>query len=344
MPGILTLSDFLELATQAKRVNIFKELHADRLTPVSIMEALTDEMQDGAILESGIQNKDNGRFSFIALDKFASLQTRNHSTTYTIGMHTTHTSDAPFVALRSLLTEMHYAHKQNPESQMSNVIGFISYDSVRLFETIPDRHTDAAAPPEILFNIYRTILIFDHQQQKLIINMITEVSENPEKNYYSTLANIDTLIVKITAPHTKELRQTRACEPPLFESDINDNAFIKLVEKAKKYIVDGDIFQVVLSRPFKQTYKTHPFDVYRTLRRSSPSSYMFYLSLPDRVILGASPEKMVRLKEGEISINPIAGTRPRTPLTDDAKNAADLLSNEKELAEHMMLVDLARND
>ncbi len=394
----LELHEFMELAKTAKRVAVYREIPADRLTPIGIVENLAEEMADGAVLESGltgvppegnspyamgvrkgenrdsppsfraigsadaqdtdrkplplysagmagIRHQDAGRFSFIMYDSLAQLSVKDNIVSQRIGSKTTHPAMPPLPALRQLLAELAHASKHPSVDFMNAAVGFIAYDAIRLFESIPDRHQHGNSLPEMLFNFYRNTLMFDHLQQKLVISVVVETESNPEQTYHSTQEKISAIVTKITASQTHTptpVKNTRAAMPVV--TDVSDEQFIELVEQAKKYIIAGDAFQIVLSRCFKQPYCVKPFDIYRALRRISPAPYMFYFPFEQSVIVGASPEKLISVRQRNVTINPIAGTRPRTQNSNDQQISDELLNDKKERAEHMMLVDLARND
>lgn len=341
----LLLDEFLKLAKTAKRAAIYREIAADRLTPIGIVENLTHEMHDGAILESGMRQQDTGRYSFIAFDSIAQLSVKNNIVTQRIGSAiTTHTTH-PFTMLRQLLSTLSCAGKEHSVEFINGAIGFVTYDAIRLFESIPDRHTSDSLLPDMLFNFYQTTLMFDHEQQKLLISIAVEIGDDPQQTYQETQEKITTLIAKITAPSpTTSSSATKLIQDSGVHVDINDEVFMQMVERAKQYIVDGDAFQIVLSRTFSKKFTVSPFDIYRALRRVCPAPYMFYFPIENSVLIGASPEKLISVHNREVEINPIAGTRQRTEKSDDKHIAEDLLNDNKELAEHMMLVDLARND
>lgn len=342
----LSLDEFLKLATTAERVNVYRKIPADRLTPVGIVESLTHEMQDGAILESGLRHEETGRHSFIAFESMAQLIYKNQKVTQRIGSKITTPAAHPFAALRLLISQLSCAGGALKQDFSHGAVGFITYDAVRLFESIPDRHATDYPLPDMLFNFYKTTLMFDHLQQNLLISMIVEVGDNPQATYREAQEKISALIEKITTGSSQKLRAAAIANQANFsaEVDINDEQFAQLVIKAKEYITAGDAFQIVLSRKFIQRFTVAPFDIYRTLRRVSPAPYMFYLPFENSVIIGASPEKLISVRDQEVAINPIAGTRKRSEKNADEQIADELLNDKKELAEHMMLVDLARND
>lgn len=342
----LTKQEFLDLAKSAKRVAAYQEIWADRFTPISIFEALSTKTNQAAILESGMQIPGVGHYSFIAIDPLARLLSNGDQVEQTIGNETTTFIGNPFDALRQLLVTLSCTTKAEMLHFIGNAVGYISYDAVRWFEKIPDRHAHDKDTPEILFNFYRTTLIFDHQEEKLLISMLVDISDQPEKDYEKVQKDIALLITKMNDAVTNQAHTSVESKNTIsnIEVDMSDDEFIQLVNRTKKFIEKGDAFQVVISRNFKQPYTVDPFNIYRSLRRISPAPYMFYFPFSGGVIVGASPERMITVNAGKISLNPIAGTRKHTEQSNNEEIEKDLLNDEKELAEHMMLVDLARND
>lgn len=339
----LSSEAFLQQARTAKRVTVSREIMADRLTPIGIVDHLVEEMRDGAILESALNHDDTaGRYSLIAFGILAQLSAKNGSVYQRIGQQeTTHVSH-PLTVMRELIAELDCVGQPHVSHFVSGAIGFLTYDAVRLFESIPDSHAASRELPDMLFNFYETTLMLDHQRHTLLISRVVEIDDNPLQNYQDAQNSIDSLIARISAP-TVSVAQEKKPDTPVIP-DINDHEFKQLIERAKDHIIAGDAFQIVLSRRFQKRYSAAPLDVYRALRRVSPAPYMFYFPVNNSIIVGASPEKFISVHHREVAINPIAGTRPRTNKTNDHDITNSLLSDEKECAEHMMLVDLARND
>ncbi|HBI22502.1 MAG TPA: anthranilate synthase component I [Legionella sp.] len=342
----LSFDEFLGFAKSAKRVAVFREILADRLTPIGIVESLAEEMLDGAILESGRQQEDAGRYSLISFGAHAQLSAQNGVVSQRIGTTITSHQSHPFSVLRQMMAELTCVGQPDRMDFVSGAIGFLTYDGVRLFESIPDRHVPANPLPDLFVNFYQTTLMFDHHQHTLLISLVVEIGDNPSADYLLAQEKINQLIAKITRATGVEPTPAQCHSETPVEVDVSDVEFSQLVARAKDYIIAGDAFQIVLSRCFKKKHLATPFDIYRALRRVSPAPYMFYLPYNDSIILGASPEKLIRVHDREVSINPIAGTRQRMNKTaiESQRIRDELLSDEKEQAEHMMLVDLARND
>lgn len=341
----MTFEAFSDLATQSKRIAVYREIMADRLTPISVVEQLQAEMQEGTLLESGLQHSEDGRYSYIAFGLMAQLTARGNQITQRVGKQTVQSSEDPFQVLRQLVAEFLCDHSSHELLRMQGAIGLVTYDAVRLRENIPDRHAAANDIPDIMFNFYHSTLIFDHVKHKLLLAKIVDLEGDKQEIYNLAMTYLQNLIAKITRslPRSEEkIEEKSSIQQP--QVDVSDADFMHLIAQAKQYIHAGDAFQIVLSRCFKQTYTSKPLDIYRALRNVSPAPYMFYFPSDYGVMLGASPEKMITVREGQVEINPIAGTRARRSQHDEENNTAELLSDTKELAEHMMLVDLARND
>lgn len=341
----MTFEAFTALSTQSKRIAVYQEIMADRLTPIRVMEHLKAEMQTGTLLESGLQQTEDGRYSYLAFGLMAQLSAYGNQVTQRIGQKIMTRCADPFQVLRELMADFLCDATSHELLRLHGAIGMVTYDAVRLRENIPDRHHIGNNMPDILFNFYHTTLIFDHFKHKLVLAKIVDLEGEKHEIYQSAMRYLQDLIQKITSGLAidTEKRIERLIEQQP-EADINDADFMHLIEQAKDHISAGDAFQIVLSRCFKQSYSAKPLDIYRALRNVSPAPYMFYFPTKYGVMLGASPEKMITVREGQVEINPIAGTRARHGQQDEQRNAEELLSDAKELAEHMMLVDLARND
>lgn len=336
---------FMHLAKTARRVAVFREMEVSDLSFMDIAEKLQDELSDGAILESDISQGPLGQHSLITFGTVAQLSAQSHqAVTIRMGKETTYRKTSVFDTLRELTKEFSCVGLPKGSEFISSAVGFLTYDAVRLFEEIPDRHP-ANNLPEVLFNFYRIVLLMDHRQQTLLINIAVEIKGDIETNYQLAQQEIEQLIHKINQPIQTNCSDSlrSPIESPV-QVDISDDEFLQMIHKAKQYIISGDAFQIVLSRCFKKSYRVSPFHIYQTLRKVSPTPYMFYLPFESHILLGASPEKMISVHNREVSINPIAGTRPRDDKKTSQAIEAELLNDTKERAEHMMLVDLARND
>lgn len=346
MNSFLSLEDFLLLAKNSGRIAVYQDISADRLTPIGIIEQLSTLLSDGAVLESGLNHQhDEGRYSYISFGKLASLKVLEQKVIQTIGDTTTIHNIHPFTALRKLLKEMAPQNAKYHDIALHSAIGYVAYDAIRLFEKIPEKYPNTNKLPDLEFNFYQNTLVFDHLKQQLRISISTEVAADGEKTYHSVREQITNLINKITTQnYPKETHKNANFIASEGCPDIPDHEFMELVLRAKQHIIDGDAFQIVLSRCFKTEFLGNPFNIYRALRMLSPAPYMFYLPTEQGIIIGASPEKLISVRNSKIEINPIAGTLRRSKNITDDEITQTLLNNPKEVAEHMMLVDLARND
>ncbi|PCH57751.1 MAG: anthranilate synthase component I [Legionellales bacterium] len=264
-------------------------------------------------------------------------------------------NDDPIEFLRAYKDKLNVKTKHPLSEILAGMTGFVAYDAVRLFEDIPDSNVNIDAVPDLLFKFYNDLIVFDHQLNKIVLSSIAHIDasqKNLKQSYLTAMENIDAIIEKLSkcvAPKTTLSNTNKPNDVVMtcssIETDIDDKSYMQMVEIAKQYIKAGDIFQIVLSRRFRKKYAANPFEIYKALSICSPSPYMFYLDNTDFQIVGASPEKLVSVENGIIESCPLAGTRPRGKNPqDDANMAEDLLNDGKETAEHMMLVDLARND
>ncbi len=341
----LTRDEFQVYAKEARRIAVFEEMPAGHLTPIMIYTRLNQaQFADGVCFED-LHQRDGARFSFICFEPITSLTMHNHDDSH------------PLTALRDLQRQFAYKTRVEIAHLITSAMGFITYDAVRYFEDIPDRHAKDPSLPTVLFNFYALSLTFNHEQQTILISTVVEVGDHPDQSYHQARQKIMTVIellacdvgLRCTQPNLRSsvdvgLHNDGSIPASSIEVDTSDADFMHLVEKAKEYIIRGDAFQIVISRCFKRNYSVPPFEIYKTLRRISPAPFMFYFPTESNVIMGASPERLIRVENKQVTVNPIAGTRKRTGERTDEAITTDLLNDKKELAEHMMLVDLARND
>lgn len=337
----LSLEQFLERAQIKPRVAVYREFPCDDLTPAMCMQALQAKRKGSALLESAIKDKDVGRYSLLAFDPVASFEVRENVACFQVQNGVQHTDDPVFAHLENALNQMRCAPDPQLPPLVGGAVGFFSYDAVRLLEKIPDRHPNLSQLPDLLFLFHQIHIAFDHFQGTILFSIAVDVREDPERDYRDALAQIDALRSTLSVSGKKTGRTAQPSTPVVEE--MSDALFCEKVALAKEYIARGDIFQVVLSRTFSQPYTGDPFDVYRALRHSNPSPFMFFLDTADFAVAGASPERLIKTEKGLAQTMPIAGTRPRIR-GEEARIENELLSDPKEDAEHMMLVDLGRND
>jgi anthranilate synthase component 1 len=347
---------FLALARRGNLVPVYREILADRLTPVSAFEKLTAAGASAGgngyafLLESVEGGERIGRYSFLGSNPslvFRSKGNRAAITDETGTREITLTADSdPLTLLKELLGRYHYVESPDLPRFCGGAVGFFSYDVVRFFEQLPDKNPDELDVDDACFLFTDTLCLFDHVRHrvKVVCNAHIE-NDDPGKAYDRALAKIEALIARLRAPllipNTKRPAQDAVEVESLFPRADYEAA----VERCREYILAGDAFQIVLAQRFKVAFTAPPFDLYRALRSVNPSPYMYYLDLGERKIIGTSPEILVTVEQGTVRVRPIAGTRPRgkTP-EEDEQLEKELLADEKERAEHIMLVDLGRND
>ncbi|MGE5213743.1 MAG: anthranilate synthase component I [Nitrospirota bacterium] len=345
-----TLGEFVELAKQGNIIPVFAEFIADGETPVSAFKKL-DCGGYSFLFESTEKNDVSGRFSFIGIDPRVVMQSHGRAVRVIEGEkeRRLQITRGPIDEVQKLMSRYRFVARPELPRFAGGAVGFIGYEAIHFFEPkVPLSTRDELGLPEALLMIPSAILIFDHQLRslKIVLNAFLEDGET-ETVYSRAVESINEIAGKLAeatqlavVPITKEELKS------VYQSNFEPEDFKRAVNRAKEYILAGDIFQVVLSQRFESLFSGTPLDFYRCLRFINPSPYMFCLNFgADFSLVGSSPEMHVRLTGDTVEIRPIAGTRARgfTPAQDDA-NAAELLADPKELAEHIMLVDLARND
>jgi anthranilate synthase component 1 len=340
--------DIGTLARAGNVVPVYREILADLETPVSAFLKI-HRGPYGFLLESVEGGEKWGRYSFLGTEPARVVRIRGRTleieTPGGATSPTRETVDDPLDALRRILREYRPVPVPGVPRFAGGAVGHIGYDMVRAFERLPARVPDDLGLPDACLLLAETLLVFDNMAQKIkvVSHAHTGDGESPEAAYDAAVARIDELIARLGAPPVEPAPVESV--PGEVVSNLTQAAYESAVERAKEYIRAGDVIQVVLSQRFETPLRAAPFDVYRCLRTVNPSPYMFFLAVGDHALAGASPEVMVRVEDGEVTVRPIAGTRPRgTVEREDAALAAELAADAKELAEHVMLLDLARND
>ncbi len=316
---------------------IIEEIEGDTLTPISIYQRLTGRKK--FLLESSLKHENSGRFSFIGAEPFMELIGNGDTSKIKKGNDTENVLEKPLEVLKKLLPKS--STKQEPLFPfIGGAVGYVSYDSIRQYENIGEIPNDELQTPDVHFLFFEVLVVFDHLEQKVYL------VASPQKNG-SSLEELQVQLTKTKHEITNATPDEVAKEVSLssFQAAMPKQEFIDNVQRAKTYIEEGDIFQVVLSQRLKAQIEGDPFSLYRKLRVKNPSPYMYYFDFDGYSIAGVSPESLIKVKGRQVITNPIAGTRPRgKSAAEDETLAKDLLADEKELAEHKMLVDLGRND
>lgn len=309
-----------------------KTINADIITP--ILAYLRLDFDRKLILESIPREKEHARYSMIAYHPVHEIKFQDGILTDNGAVK----SGDPLDYLNALVVK-NKAVSDLPFT--GGAIGFVSYDTISLYENIGQIPTDCIGTPDLHFFVYDSYLIFDHKKEQITIVEADIYSGRTQNELEASMALV---LSSLMRPHKSEF-ETVKLNPLTFKSNTTKADFLKMVEQAKTYIKQGDLFQIVLSQRLTSAISGNPFDYYRNLRLTNPANYLYFLDFGDYQIMGASPESLVSVKSGVVTTNPIAGTRPRG--ADEAEDKAlseDLQTDMKEVAEHRMLVDLGRND
>jgi len=318
---------------------IFIKINGDELTPVNIYYKLKGKYK--FLLESASTSKEESRYSFLGSNPYMLLSSQGENITITKGNEIKEKKGKILdYAEGHLLKKYDRSDLELPF--IGGAVGYIGYDVIRQYEKLPDNNPDELNLPETCLLFYKDFICFDHFKNTLML--IHNVFPEEDEDYNTVLNKLNSMKVMINEEQVShELIENSQNKEVI--SNYTKKNFCELVNKAKDYITSGDIFQVVLSQRLKIKNSIDPFEVYRKLRRRNPSPYMFYIDFEGFKLAGASPESLVKVKGNQVMTNPIAGTRPRGNTVDeDQMLKEELLNDEKELAEHLMLVDLGRND
>ena len=332
---------------------VYTRLAADLDTPVSLMLKLTGAARDAFMLESVTGGEVRGRYSIIGMKP--DLVWQCHGTTSRLNRQARFDADAfqdqdgdPLENLRALLAESRIDLPEGLPAASAGLFGYLGYDMIRLVEHLPDVNPDPLGLPDALLLRPSVVVVLDGVKgDAIVVAPAWAGSGQSARAAYAQAAErvMDAVrdLERALPQQARDLGQAHEDAEPV--SNFTREGYKAAVEKAKDYIRAGDIFQVVPSQRWTQPFRRPPFTLYRSLRRTNPSPFMFYFNFGGFQVIGASPEILVRVMEGEVTIRPIAGTRPRgaTP-EEDRAHEADLMADAKELAEHLMLLDLGRND
>jgi anthranilate synthase component 1 len=338
--------DVRALAEHGNLIPVTREILADLETPVSAFLKI-HRGPYGFLLESVQGGERWGRFSFLGTEPAQVLRVRGRDVELeTPGGETVRrTTDDPLAELKHVLADCRVVSLPGLPRFAGGAVGYLGYDVVRAFERLPVIADDDLGLPELEMLLVPSLLVFDNVTQTIRVLSHADLrgGVDPDVAYDAAVARIDALVARLKAPAVEPA--ALRLSPGELRTNMAPETYQRLVERAKEYIRAGDVIQVVLAQRFELPLVAAPFNVYRCLRTVDPSPYMFYLALGTRAVAGASPEVMARVEDGELTVRPIAGTRPRgTSERDDAGLAAELAADPKELAEHVMLLDLGRND
>ncbi len=357
-----SLGTYLSLAREYTLIPVYREVLADLETPISVFMKLCQEEPGAFLLESVEGGEKVARYSFLGCRPLLTLAHKDGvsrvmegevaSEYRTVGQVTHGNGSArkltgdPLCHLREEMGRFRVHQPPGLPRFFGGAVGYVGYDTVRHYEPLPGSPTDDLDLPDALFMVTELVVVFDRLKHKLLLIANTLPGDEPEVAYRRAQALLDRATERLRGPVPVPPGVSVMRPRPLeVTSNLTQEAFEAAVRQVKEYIAAGDIFQAVLSQRLQTRVRSRPLDIYRVLRTINPSPYMFYLTFGDLKIIGSSPEMMVRVEDGIAYTRPIAGTRPRGETeAEDRRLEEELLADEKERAEHVMLVDLGRND
>jgi anthranilate synthase component 1 len=343
-----TYDEFLKYAREGTVVPVVKRVMADLLTPVAAYLKIERLSKFSFLLESVEGGEKVARYSFLGFDPHTIVRRRAGKTSISRNGAVEESDEPMLNVLRRISGQEIPVRIPDLPPFSCGAVGYMSYDAIRWFERIPDKNADDVGIDDAVMMFFSRILAFDHvrHQIHLIANVFTHgQTEGLEGAYRSAVDEIEAIEARLEDAIEPLRRAEAATSRAKVRSNIKKDKFEEAVAKAKEYIAAGDAFQIVLSQRFDTALTAHPFEVYRALRVVNPSPYMFYLKMDDWAVLGASPEMLVRATGRRLEYRPIAGTRARgSTETEDVLLGEEMRADEKEVAEHVMLVDLGRND
>lgn len=332
----MAYEEFIEKRKKNELFFIIDEMEGDEVTPVVLFQRLGGSKK--FLLESSLRHEEKGRYSFIGHNPYLEVKSKGHTVEITTQGGTETRAGKVLEIVRELLP---FSQMESPFPFCGGAVGYVGYDVIRQYEELGEENEDELQMPETHLMFYQTFAVYDHKLQAVsFVYAYLPGEQTSYEDVQSTLREMKQRVRSgmMTAIEPLKLKSS-------FTSNVTKDAFCEMVETAKEHIRAGDIFQVVLSQRFGTKFEGDPFGLYRRLRTTNPSPYMFYLDFVDYIVLGSSPESLLAVKGRKVTTNPIAGTRPRGKTKEaDEWIAKELLQNEKERAEHLMLVDLGRND
>ncbi|MDD5173917.1 MAG: anthranilate synthase component I [Candidatus Omnitrophica bacterium] len=340
--------EFIELSKKGNLIPVYRDILTDFETPLSAFTKI-DKGDYSFLLESVEGGERLARYSILGSDPSLVFSSKLGKITLTEGnISSSFTSKDPINELKKILNRYKFVDVKGLPRFSGGLVGFFGYDIVRFIEKLPDKNPDDLHLPDCVFMLTDMLLIFDHVDHKIKIISNVHVDGDPVLAYDKAVKRIEKIAgyLKGPMPDVNYAGPPKKRQHPGFlKSNVTKAQFETMVKKAKKHIESGDIIQTVLSQRLKLSIDCHPFHVYRALRSINPSPYMYYLKLKDFFLVGSSPEIMVRCENGVAEVRPIAGTRPRgSSGAEDEALIKDLLADPKETSEHIMLIDLGRND
>lgn len=339
---------FTALASQGNLIPIYREILADMETPVSAFRKI-DDGQTSFLLESIEGGEKWARYSFLGSGPARMFRCRDRYYEVVADGRVERSGECvdPLAELQQLLSAFRPVEVEGLPRFFGGAVGYLGYDMVRFVEDLPNKNPRDSQGWDACFLLTEGLLIFDNMRQKIkvVCNVHLAAHEDPVQAYDRGLSRINQLIDQLRQPLPHRIAGRHQVDTQELKPNFTHRAFCDAVEQCKEYIRAGDIFQVVLSQRFEGHLQADPFDIYRALRTINPSPYMYFLRFDKNLVVGASPEVLVRKEGDQVEVRPIAGTRPRgASIEEDQRLEAELLADPKERAEHIMLIDLGRND
>ncbi len=341
-----SLKDFKKKHLRKENQILFNSTNCKNYYKVENLYKFLLAEKNSFIFESVEKGTIRGRYTIIGLNPDKIWDINNNTIFLNNNGKKIKIKTNPLKYINKLIKEFKIKIPEQLPSMASMIVGYFSYDIIRYIEKIPDKCKDDLKIPDVRLSRPKNLVIYDNLKKKIyyIENIYSDTKIKNYSEVYNAIVKKFELFKNfenIKLPDEFTFKSNRN----VIKSNISKNKFKSLVKRAKSYIKKGDIFQVVISQRFERKINKRPIEIYNHLRKSNPSPFMFYFNYNDFNILGSSPEILIRLRNGEVTVRPIAGTRPRgSTMKEDKKNAIDLLRDKKELAEHLMLLDLGRND
>ncbi|RUM28144.1 MAG: anthranilate synthase component I [Aquifex sp.] len=343
----LSLEEVKEVSENYNVIPLYTELLVDTETPLSIFLKVKEKGQFNVLLESAEGGEKWGRYSFVITGSSFYLRTRKElGEVYERGRVDFFKTRDPISKIREVVKKFKPFHDEKLPRFWGGLVGYFAYDVVKFYEPVEDKNPDPIHTYDVYLVLTDVVVIHDNLTGKIKV-VVPIFTENGVEEEYERAKNLINTTVKKLKEKENTFLNVVEKEPDLknWRSNFTKEEFESIVKRAKEYIAQGDVIQVVLSQRFRKRFKGNPDNIYRILRFLNPSPYMYYLDFDQLKVIGSSPEILVRLEDGRIETRPIAGTRRRGKTEEeDKKLEEELLSDEKERAEHLMLVDLARND
>lgn len=333
-------AQIMELAQQYNTIPVYEEIYADVVTPIMLLRRMAQRSDRYYFLESVEGGLNRGRYSFLGFHPILRVTCRQEQVIVEEHGEKRLLEAKPFEALRQIMGRYHAPQLEELPPFCGGLVGYFAYHSIGLAEPVLKLQQDEF--PDYDLMLFEKVIAYDHLKQKIVL-IVNIHTDNLLENYGKAAAELAELkqMVYDTAP----LPKVRTKSKPQFTCNVSEEAYTEMVERTKQHIFAGDIFQAVISRRFETAYEDSLLNAYRVLRTTNPSPYMVFMQCDDVQIISTSPETLVKLQNGKLSTYPVAGSRPRGKTRDeDLALEQELLQDEKELAEHNMLVDLGRND